>query len=620
MVSARRTKPKTAKAKAAQRGRKRPPAPAGEALSLPLIALIASVGLLVVSVANALSRATLAPTSLIYWAGLLIIALPIFYRLSSKQPSYRERLGLVLLLGLALYGVKVVHDGNLFTFTDEFVHAFNAERIAETHHLYEFNPMIPTTPHYPGLEGATSALMTLTGMSSFGAGTIVVGAARLTFMAALFFLFARLSGSARGAGLGVAIYTGSSNFLYWGAQFSYESISLPLMVVVLMAFAEREAGPVQRRAPWTLLIVLGILAITITHHLTSYGLALIFVALAVLYRVMKIERPNPWPLAVLAVVTAVGWLLIAARSTVGYLFPVLGDAVEAILNTASGEAPPRTLFHQASDTAEQVGATPLPARALALLAVAVLGVGMVVGIRQVWRRHRGEPLILLFCAASVAFFGALTLRFAPAAWETGNRAGEFLFIGLAFVIIYGAAELLRAGPNLQRRRLLLTGALGIVLVGGTISGWPWDVQMARPLQATADGNEIDSESLALAKFAGDRLDGSRFAAPEAEARTLLHPGGQVAFAGQGPDIEDIVNSGELEPWQLPLLQENHLPYVATDRRLNSGDAIRGFYFTVPGEYGDELREKGVVHKFSRLPVARVWTSGRISLFDLKDRP
>jgi hypothetical protein len=589
-------------------------------LSLPLIALLAALGLLIVAVANALSRATVTETTLIYWAGLLLIALPIFYKLSSKEPSSRQRFLLVLLLGLALYGVKVVHDGIYFTFTDEFVHAYNAESIADHHHLYYFNSIIPTTAHYPGLEGATSALMMLSGMSSYGAGTILVGVARLVFIAALFFLFARLSGSARGAGLGVAIYAGSSNFLYWGAQFSYESLSLPLMVVVLMAFVERDAGPLERRIPWTLLIVLGILAITITHHLTSYGLAAIFIALAVLYRAMKVERPNPWPLALLATGAAVGWLLIAARQTVGYLFPVLGDAVEAIWNTASGESAPRTLFHQASDTAEQVGATPLPARGLALLAVLILLAAMVVGIRQAWRRHRSEPLPLLLMAAAVVFFAALGLRFAPAAWETGNRAGEFLFIGLAFVAIYGAAQLLRSGPNMQRRRLLFTAALGVVLFGGVISGWPWDVQTARPLQATADGKEIDSESLALARFAGRRLDGSRFAAPEAEARVLLNPGGQVAFSGQGPDIEDIVNTTQIESWQLPVLRENHLPYVVTDRRLASGDSIRGFYFTVPGRYNDALRERGVVHKFSRLPAARVWDSGRIVLYDLEDRP
>lgn len=588
--------------------------------SPPVIALLAAIGLFLCSLANALSRATLAPSPLIYWIGLLVIALPIFFRLSSTEPSYRERLGLVLLLGLALYCVKVVHDGIFFTFSDEYVHAFNVHTIEKYNHLYHFNPGIQTTPYYPGLEGATSALTMLSGTSIYVSGTILVGVARLTFMAALFFLFARLSGSARGAGIGVAIYTGSSNFLFWGAQFSYESLSLPLLVVVLMAFVEREEATGRARAAWAAPIVLGILAIAITHHLSSYALALIFVALAVLYRVMKIDRPNPWPFAVLSVGAALGWLLIAARSTTGYLFPVLEEAVKAIFKTASGESAPRTLFHQASTSAETVASTPLAARAIALLAVAVLAAGVFVGLRQVWRLERGKPLVLLFCAGAVAFFAALTLRFAPAAWETGNRAGGYFFIGLAFVCIYGAAELLRRGPNLMRRRLLLSGALGIVLVGGAISGWPWDIQLARPLQASADGRDIDSESLALAEFARKRLDGSRFAAPESDARLLLTPGNQIVYSGQGPDIEDIVDQPALESWQLPLLQEYHLPFVVADRRMLSEDTLRGAYFTVRGQYGEEQREKGVVHKFARIPAGRVWQGGRIVLFNLRDRP
>ncbi len=589
--------------------------------SLPVIALLAAVGLFLCSLANALARATLAPTELIYWVGLLIIALPIFFRLSSTKPTYRERLGLILLLGLALYGVKLVHDSIFFTFSDEFVHAFNAHNIEQYHHLYHFNPAIPTTPYYPGLEGATSSLMMLTGMSSYGAGIFVIGAARLTFMAALFLLFARLSGSARGAGLGVAIYAGTSNFLFWGVQFSYESLSLPLLVVVLMSFVEREEAPPASRGAWAVPIVLGVLAIAITHHLSSYALAAIFVALAVLYRVMKVERPNPWPFALLSVGAALGWLLIAARSTTGYLFPVLEEAIKAIIKTASGESAPRTLFHQASTTAETVASTPLAARAIALLAVVALAAIVFLGLRQLRHRdERREPLVILLGLGALAFFAALTLRFAPAAWETGNRAGGYFFLGLAFVGLYGAAEFLRRGSNLLRRRVLLTGALGVILVGGAISGWPWDIQLARPLQATDDGHEIDSESLALAEWASERLDGSRFAAPEADARVLLAPGGQVAFGGQGPDVEDIVDEPQLESWQLPLLEKHHLPYVVADRRLNSEDTLRGMYFTVKDQYGSALREPGVVHKFARIPVGRVWQSGRIVVFNLRDRP
>jgi hypothetical protein len=618
MVSARRTKTPPPSKVAAKRAV--PAAPGLDRLTFPLVALLASLGVFLCALTNALSRATLAPNSLLYWIGLLVISVPILVRLSSKQPSYRERLYLVLLLGLALYLVKVTRDSIYFTFPDEFIHAFNADNIERYHHLYHANPGIPTTPRYPGLEGATSALMALTGLSSYWAGMILVGVARLTFMAALFFLFARLSGSARGAALGVAVYTGSSNFLFWGAQYSYESLSLPLMIVVLMALVERDAAPPEWGRAWTVPIVLGILAITVTHHLTSYALAVVFLALAIIYRVMKVERPNPWPFALLAIVASIGWLLIAARGTVGYLFPVLSDAIKAIWNTASGEAAPRTLFHQAASSSETVGSTPLAARAVALLAIALLAAGFFVGIRQVWARERRKPLVFLFCLAGAAFFGALLLRFAPAAWETGSRAGEFLFIGLAFVILYGAAELLRDGPRLPRRRLLLAASIGIVLVGGAISGWPWDVQLARPLQAKAQGQTIDSEPLALAEWARRRIPGSRFAAPEADARLLLVPGEQYVSSGQGPDIEDIVDQPKFESWQLPLLEEQHLPYVVADRRRNSEDTLRGQYFTVPGQYGEKLRGKGVVHKFAQLPVARVWDGGRIVLFDLKDRP
>src|SRR6266576_3606436 len=120
-------------------------------LSFPLVALIASLGVFLCALTNALSRATLEPNSILYWIGLLVISVPIFLRLTLKGPSYRERLGLVLLLGLALYLVKVTRDSIFFTFPDEFVHAFNAENIGRYHHLYHFNPAITSTPHYPVL-------------------------------------------------------------------------------------------------------------------------------------------------------------------------------------------------------------------------------------------------------------------------------------------------------------------------------------------------------------------------------------------------------------------------------------------------------------------------------------
>jgi hypothetical protein len=459
--------------------------------------------------------------------------------------------------------------------------------------------------------------MQLSGLNSFGAGILLIAAARATFMAALFLLFARLSGSGRTAGLGVAIYTGASNFVYWGAQFSYESLALPLLAVVLMCFVEREAAAKGERRAWTVPLVLGLLAIPITHHLTSYATAIIFIALTVLYLALRIDRPAPWRLALISSAAAIAWLLIAARGTVGYLFPVLRGAFEDVFKTAAGEAAPRTLFHS---SAGSLGNTPLPARAVALLAVAIIGVGFLFGIREIWRHQRRQPFAIVFSVFAVFFFGALALRFAPAAWETGNRAGEFLFLGIAFVAGPAAVLFLRPGRRVNLRRLLLAGLLTVVVVGGAISGWPWDVQLARPLKVTAEGNQIDSQPLALAEWSRRHLDGRRYAAPSGDARLLLTPGGQVAYEGKSPDIEDIVGSPELEDWQLPLLEEYHLPFVVADHRRLGSDTLRGYYFDAPGQEGEERLPPGVVAKFGEIPVGRIWDSGDISLFDLEDGP
>ncbi len=189
--------------------------------------------------------------------------------------------------------------------------------------------------------------MSITGLSSYGAGVIVVGAARLALVAAMFLLFSRLSGSARTAGLGVAIYTGNFNFLFWGAQYSYESLALPLLVRDhdgarrARSLAAR-AGPASGPCRWCWAPARS----SITHHLTSYALVVFLAALALTYWALRRAWgwANPWRFAVVAALLAVGWLLLVANSTIGYLSPVLTEAFESVLNTASGEAPPRALF------------------------------------------------------------------------------------------------------------------------------------------------------------------------------------------------------------------------------------------------------------------------------------
>ena len=195
---------------------------------LPALSLTGAIGLLLVAVADTLSRSAAGQYELLFWAGLLLMIVPIAARLASSEPARRERIGLIILLGLGLYLAKVLHSPYGFTFSDELVHSYNGTRILETGRLFNANSILPVTPLYPGLETITAALASLSGLSIFGAGLVVVGIARLIAMLALFLFYEEVSGSSRLAGIAALLYATNANFLFWSAQFSYESLALPL--------------------------------------------------------------------------------------------------------------------------------------------------------------------------------------------------------------------------------------------------------------------------------------------------------------------------------------------------------------------------------------------------------
>jgi hypothetical protein len=600
--------------------------------SFPAIAMSAGVGLLVCAVANALSRSTVTSSHLLYLAGIAGIAVPIFYRLSSREPSPGERLALVCLLGLAFYAVKVIREPFLFTVPDEFLHAYNVDLIGLHNQLFEPNPILPVSAYYPGLEGATSALMDTTGMSSLAAGTIVVGAARLVLSIGLFFLFTRISGSAWIAGIGAALYAGNPNFLILGAQYSYQSLALPLLVVILWTVVEREAAPPRWMRTWAVPTVLMTVAVVVTHHATSYGLAIFFVALTVAYRGLGRgwQAPNPAGFAVLTIVLAAVWVLVVSITTVEYLGRIFESALTAAIDTVTGAASARTPFESTSNSS--LGATPILARAVAITSLLILLACLPLGLRETMRRHRSNPFVLVLSVMAVAFFGAVLLRIASAAsgsaaWEIGDRASEFLFIGLAFVVAhafvvgYERVRVRRRGGT-RAARGLLTAAFAIIVTGGVISGWPWDAQLAEPTRVKADGRLIESEPLGLARWANENLRGEKFLGPVADAYPLLAPGG-VRALGASHKADNLLQSLVLTSSHRRYLRNRNVRFVVADRRRAAPGYVRGYFFEVRPlpPRGERLGPRGPVRKYKHIQTAApIFHSGNIVVFDLAARP
>ena len=274
---------------------------------LPEIVLLGSIGMLMVALAFTGSQAGAASAELIYWIGLLLMILPVSYRMVGEAVSRQERIGLIVFLGIGLYLVKVMHSPFMFTYSDELLHYHNADNILQSGRLFGWNSILPVSADYPGLEIVTAALSTLSGLSIYQVGLVIIGVARLVILLALFLFFEKVSRSGRVAGLAVLIYAANPNFLYWSAQFSYESLALPLAVLLIFALAWRERVKDNRLQRSLMVLILALTAaIVVTHHVTSYMLIVFLLAISVLisiwHRFNMGEHANTWALALVAMV------------------------------------------------------------------------------------------------------------------------------------------------------------------------------------------------------------------------------------------------------------------------------------------------------------------------------
>jgi glycosyltransferase involved in cell wall biosynthesis len=579
------------------------------------LTLLAAAGLLLVALSDAFSRSGGPAAAPLLWAGLAVILLPCTLRLSASSPNRGERVALVLLTGVALYLVKVLRDPFAFTYGDELVHQYNVQAILSSGGLLGRNPILAVTPLYPGLEAFTASLSSLTGLSTFTCGLLVAGLARVILMLALFLFAATVTGSSRIAGLAAVLYAAAPNFLFFTAQFSYESLALPLALVVGLATvrARPSAGPWRRS--WAVLALLAALAVAATHHITSFALVAFLVGLCVLPTRGRFRRP--WALALAAVAAVAGWQALVAGRTIDYLSPIVSDALRDTLRTAAGEAAPRQLFHSASGTLAP-GWEHMVGIGSILLIVVLLPFGAVL----LWRRNGRSPAAVMMALATIGYLGTLGLRFVPTAWETGARASEFLFIGVAVVAAVGGLAIVdRLSPWL--RWTAVAAAAALLFAGGVVGGSSPERRLAHPYRVAAQGAALDPPGVAVARWVRTVLGtGSAVAAEDADANLLLVQGDQARvvtgvnppISGLDPPIDAVLATATLYRWQLDVLKQLDVRYVVIDRRRASLDVIAGTFFPrrVERRFAD-----AVVGKFERAGAQRIYDSGDLIVDDLK---
>jgi len=598
---------------------------------LPALVLLAAcaVGILALSHAEARQQGDLAAP--LYWAGLILLYTPIAVRLTARDIAASERMALVVVLGLGLYLMKVTHSPTAFTFRDEIAHWRTTDDAVQAgQFLTPGTPISKEYSRYPALFAVVAALSQTAGVSYFAGAILLLGLIRVVFCFALFKLFELASGSSRVAGLATAVYMGNPNFVYFDAQFAYETYALPLGVLFMWLVGRRlTLAPPHRRA---IAAVAGLVGVTVVvgHHLTSYATVALLVTWGVFHSVRTIGGPGGrWaPIGAAAAMAGatVTWLVVVGGSTLGYVGPVLSGAVDGLVEVVRGTGEEKTFF-QAGGKKD-----PLLEQLLGFGSVALILLVAPLGLLEVWRRRRGHALACAMGLAVLAYPLTLALRLTQVGTETSNRASEFLFVGLSLAC--GAFLVHRWLPSRASSRGLLGERLRplrtvvfscwatVVFLGGIIVGWPPSARQPGPYLPAAGPRSIDAQGTALAFWARDHIrPGTRVFADGTNALLLgsygrLHP---VFGFISGRPVATVLFSERFGDLERDIVRGDRMRYLVTDLRLSTALPIAGAYVegSERGLYTNEdPLSRTALDKFAQVPeLSRVYDSGDIAVYD-----
>jgi len=630
---------------------------------LPYLTLIVAIGLFCVAVGDTLSRNGSPGADLVFWIGIMLIFTPIVIRLFAVRVHRVERIGLVVIAGLGLYLVKIWQSPLNFTLYDEMLHLRTVDDILRLGQLFQPNPILPVSPYYPGLEIVTDALVRISGLPVFVAGLTVVGVSRMLLMAGLYLIFEQASGSPRIAGLGAVLYMTNSNFVFWGAQFAYQSLALPLSVFVLYLLIRRAGLQKRDRLPYIGLAVsaaIGILAVVVTHHVTMYLLAaflMVWVVIelfwdgirkfieAIVRRFQKliprlkpriawmltdptdpfemdqqheVERRHPAYLFALGgTVVGVLYMFYVATPAIAYLSSPLVRGIGDFIGLITGELKTRTLFSNSTG----LFIAPAWERYNGVIATGLVGLGIMLGLVYGWYRLRKSRLSIAFLLVSAFYPASLVLRFTTSSWEISNRLSDFLLIAVSFTLAVG---LVSFRPSLRPGliRFAITAALAlVVLLGGITSGMaPWE-RMPGAYIPSADPRSVELEGTITAQWALKYLGpDNRMAADRTNSALMGSVGSQeVLYADNRTERTYFIFFGaSFDPYPRSIVTSGQIHYLMIDHRFLTDPSLLGFYYESgePHLPGVPTLDPVGYAKLDTVPLlSRIYDEGNLVMFD-----
>lgn len=601
---------------------------------IAILCLTIAVALLLVVAGHAAGRRGNDVAPLFFWSGVVLLVVPTSLRIAWPTVARGERLFLLLLLIEALFYYKAVYSPTSFINHDEFLHWIAADDLMTARRLFLSNPLFPIGPTYPALEILTTAIVNLTGLPLFLAGSLLLAVLRGTFIGALFLFFESITGSPRISAIACLAYMGCSTFVLFESMFSYESLGIVLCVLTFTVEAASKDLVGRPRLRALGLVALLLASLAVTHHLSAAFTATYFAALAAFETLrrhgpLRIEaRTAAGFTALLAIALPLLWIQARGNPLTGYLGPVVDTGFKALL---------RKILGAPTQLSEHLGAPsqPLGMRLTTLLAILLLTLGLVTGFfrslamaapRAGWRsindivacRWRDSRILLLTLLA-FGFPISVAFRLTIAGWEIGNRIGTFAFIGVGLVVAASIVHFWEGRTPHGWRRVAPAIALAVIVMGGVTSA---TLEPLRgPYRVAADQQSIEPMGIETSLWTKEWLKaGNRFTADRINRLLLASYGRQDArvYIVEGVDAARIFEAKELGPDDLYALARSDIDYLLVDLRLSSTPPVLGFYFE-PWQAQEGTRLSGVaLLKFNDIKgVTRIYDNGWIVIYDVR---
>lgn len=575
-----------------------------------------------------------------FYAAIAAIFLPAAARIIHPAASRLERLALIVIVTSAFFMVRVIRAPVAFVDHDEFLHWATVNDILEAGRLFLPNPLLPVSPLYPGLEVVTAALVSLSGLSVFAAGLIVLAVARLMLMLALFLLFEKITDSARIASIACLLYMGSSAFLLFDVHYSYESLAIPMLAAVLLSSENR--SPAQSiTSTWLTVIatILLIAALATTHHLTSYFCMALLGGTAVMehlrHGASATRKRQALLLAITAVIVPVAWSRIVGNPTGDYILPVLEGGVRELVQLASGLNGSRKLF--VSDTGILA---PAWQRYLTMTGVALICLGLLTGFlrslvfngqhRDVsilwpptrWHQWRSSLLVVLVLV-TLAYPVSILFRLTRSGWEIGNRIGSLSFLGVAIVVAVAIVAFWHGGSRGRLRASTLAAAATTVLIAGVISSEGPRILVPSGYEVSSDSSSIEPMGISAATWTREWLGRDQRFASDRINRLLLSTYGRQKVATtleSWRDTSIAITATDLGPMERHLLIDADIGFVMVDLRMTLGLPGVGVYFDGGAQdrhHRAPLSSSSLLKFNSEPDIDRTFDNGFMVIYDIK---